>query len=64
MKESGRDSGRIVEDLGKVLGGVLGKRSSGSNRTCGTKYHNPKDKFCTATVFLNNILNEMNTTLK
>ena len=38
-------SGRIAEDLGKVQGGGVGNRSSGSNRICGTKYHNPKDKF-------------------
>ena len=44
MKRSGSGSGRIVKDLGKVLGGVLGKRSSGSKRIWGTKYHNPKDK--------------------
>ena len=51
MKESGKGSVRILEDLGKVLGGVLEKGSSGSKRIRGTKYLNPKDGllslFCT-----------------
>jgi len=45
MKESGRGSGRILEDLGKVLGGVLGKGSSGFKRIWGTEYYKPKHGF-------------------
>ena len=58
MKESGRGSRRIVEDLGKVLGGVLGKTSSGFKKIWGTKWNNHKkrNKFILDAISINLIL--------